>query len=85
MSKIVTLLIFTLTWSPTQLPFVRYNAIVEAISGAGRANKQDDGPDRLAIVTKTNFVGQPRTRPSEAIFQFTAWLCEKQIPIIRIS
>jgi len=56
-SKIVTHLILTPTWSPTRLPFVRYKAIVEAVFGTGSANKQVDGPDRLAIVTRTNFVG----------------------------
>ncbi len=57
MSKIVTHLILTPTWSLTRLPFVRYRAIGEAVFGTGSANKQVDGPHRLAIVTRTNFVG----------------------------
>ena len=57
MSKIVTHLILIPTWSLTRLPFVRYKAIVEAVFGTGGANKQVDGPDRLAIVTRTNFAG----------------------------
>ncbi len=53
MSKILTHLILPPTWSPTGLPFVLYNAIVEAVLGTTYAFKGVDGPDRLDI----NFVG----------------------------